>query len=201
MTLCPDLYLMRHGQTFWNVEGRLQGRLNSDLTPRGRQQAADLAAIIRSIDAPCFSSPQGRALETARIAFEGREFRVDSRLAEIDVGEFTGMRLADLRQSHPAIFINDLDWYDQTPSGEHFTELHARCRDFLADLNGPALIVTHGVTLRMLRLLAMGWPLSRLGELTVEQGALHVIRERNHQIWRKTCLQRSRGLDSARTAG
>ncbi|MDB6175957.1 histidine phosphatase family protein [Paracoccus sp. Z330] len=199
---CPDIFLMRHGQTMWNLQGRLQGRLDSNLTDQGKSQAADLARIIAPIQADRFSSPQGRAMETARIAFSDNSFRIDARLAEIDVGDFTGHCLSDLQKSHPKIFESGgIDWYDMTPSGEHFSQLHDRCREFLADLAGPALIVTHGITLRMLRVIAMDWPATRINDLPVEQGVVHAIRDRSHSVLRKTCNQAARGLDSPRHAG
>lgn len=193
----PDLYLMRHGQTVWNTETRLQGRLDSELTELGRSQARDLAGLVGPIHATRFSSPQGRAVATARLAFNGKGFRRDARLAEIDTGDFTGQRLDDLASEYPEIFDGDqLDWYDKTPNGEHFDQLRDRCLSFLHDLDGPALIVTHGVTLRMLALLALGLPLDQIGRLPVEQGVVLAIRDGAHKLMRKSSHQVATGLDS-----
>ena len=181
----PDLLLMRHGQTVWNAEGRLQGRLDSPLTPLGEAQARRQAWLLRDImpDAARHASPAGRARQTARIAFAGRPFRDDPRLREIDIGDFTGKSMAELAAAHPALFAGGgLDWYDRAPGGEHFRGLEARARAFLEDLDGPALVVTHGITLRMLRLVAMGLPLARLGEMPVLQGALHLVSGGRHRV-------------------
>ncbi|MBC9247229.1 histidine phosphatase family protein [Paracoccus sp. 11-3] len=181
----PDLYLIRHGETEWNAEGRMQGVLDSPLTPKGRAQAARMAALVNGVQGQRFSSPQGRALETGQIVFHGTDFVTDQRLAEIDIGEFTGQLIADLRISHPTIFDgNGLAWYDKAPGGEHLDGLFRRAASFLDDLTGPAIIITHGITLRMLRLLALSWPLSRLEALPTEQGAVHVVRGGHHEIWR-----------------
>ncbi|RNF35765.1 histidine phosphatase family protein [Paracoccus methylarcula] len=181
----PDLYLMRHGQTEWNLAGRMQGRSDSPLTELGMAQAARQSELIGDVTAERISSPQGRALRTADVVFAGKEFRVDSRLCEIDVGEFTGHRVEELRPAHPECFAGSpLDWYDRSPGGENFTQLSVRCQSFLDDLTGPALIVTHGITLRMLRILALGLPRSRLADLPVEQGAVHVVRKAAHEVWR-----------------
>ncbi|MDP0926040.1 histidine phosphatase family protein [Paracoccus onubensis] len=181
----PDLYLMRHGQTEWNLAGRLQGLRDSPLTARGLAQAGRQARLIAGIGAARYSSPQGRAVRTAEIVFGDMPFTTDDRLREIDVGEFTGHSLEDLQRQRPELFTGaPIDWYDRTPGGEHLEQLSARCRSFLAGLPGPALIVTHGITLRMLRIHALGWPLSRIGELTVEQGAVHVIRNAAQEVWR-----------------
>lgn len=181
----PELYLMRHGQTEWNAAGRMQGRLDSRLTATGIEQAQRQARLIAHLEADRYSSPQGRALQTAGIVFEDRDFAIDERLREIDIGDFTGRLTEDLHREYPECFTGSrLNWYDRTPDGEHFEQLSARCRDFLADLPGPSLIVTHGITLRMLRILALDWPLSRLEELTVEQGAIHVIQKGEQEVWR-----------------
>ena len=179
----PDLYLMRHGETVWNAEGRLQGRLDSPLTEAGRTQAQRQARLVRDIAAKRYSSTAGRAVETARIVFAGQEFQQDARLQEIDIGSFAGRLWHDLRAEHPEVTAGGwLDWYDRAPGGELFAGLEARARDFLHSLQEPALIVTHGITLHMLRLIAMDLPMSRLGELPVMQGALHIVSAGRHRM-------------------
>ena len=181
----PDLYLMRHGQTEWNAQGRLQGRQDSPLTPLGVAQARRQAWILRDLAALSrHASPAGRAQQTARIVFAGADFASDARLHEIDIGSFTGLTGPALRAAHPALFTHGpLHWYDHAPGGEHFAGLQARVRAFLRDLDGPALIVTHGVTLRMLRLEAMGLPLDRLAEMPVLQGAVHRVSRGRHEMF------------------
>lgn len=185
MAVTPTLYLLRHGQTEWNAQGRLQGRLDSPLTDLGRMQARRQAQLVAGLepDLPCWCSTAGRAVETARIALGARPFRLDARLTEIDIGRFTGMTMAELRAADPEGFAGGgLDWYDRTPGGEGFAALHARVSAFLAGLAGPAIIVTHGITLRMIRLVAMGLPLTRLAEMPVFQGALHRVSAGRHQV-------------------
>lgn len=181
----PDLYLMRHGQTEWNAAGRMQGRLDSPLTALGLAQAERQRDLAAGIAAARFASPQGRALATARIVFGPAPFATDPRLVEIDIGDFTGEAYLPLRARLPQVFAGGrLDWYDRAPGGEGFAGLSARCRAFLDGLDGPALVVTHGITLRMLRIMALGWPLSRLDEMSVEQGAIHVVAGGRHELLR-----------------
>ncbi|SEO13445.1 probable phosphoglycerate mutase [Paracoccus alcaliphilus] len=181
----PDLYLMRHGQTEWNLAGRLQGRLDSPLTDKGIAQAERQRGLVAGVDAARYASTQGRAQASARIVFDGAAFAGDDRLVEIDIGDHAGSSYAALRARMPEIFTGGrLDWYDRVPGGEGFSGLEARCRAFLDGLTGPALIVTHGITLRMLRVLALGWPMARLPHYSVEQGAVHVIRDGRSEIWR-----------------
>ena len=177
----PDLYLIRHGQTLWNAEGRLQGRLDSPLTDLGRAQAAALRPLLCGLTARRLSSPLGRAVQTARILFGDGPFATDDRLAEIDLGGFSGRLLADLRADLPDAFADPPHaWYDRIPDGEGLAGLSDRLSAFLADLPGPAVIVTHGMALAMLCSLATGQPLHRVHAACQRQDVLHVVRSGRH---------------------
>lgn len=180
----PELYLLRHGQTEWNLQGRLQGRSDSPLTALGRAQAARQAELVADLpDMARFSSPAGRAVDTARIVFAGKPFVQDARLHEIDIGDFSGQTEAQLRAAHPDLFADGgIGWYDRTPNGEGFAAMQARLRSFLDELRGPAIIVTHGITLRMIAALALGLPWARMGQVPMIQGALHRIGAGTHRI-------------------
>nr|WP_256447509.1 histidine phosphatase family protein [Paracoccus sp. C2R09] len=167
--------MIRHGETTWNRAGRLQGAMDAPLTARGVAQAHKLAVLVRSLPGRRFCSPQGRAQATADIAF-GPGFTTDERLREIGIGAFAGLLLTDLRRDHPHLFTNDLSWYDRCPDGEGFEALARRCRSFLGDLDGPAVILTHGITLRMLRLLVLGLPMDRISDGDAGQGRVHLLR-------------------------
>lgn len=183
----PDLYLLRHGQTEWNRLGRLQGRLDSALTDLGHAQAARQAELVARLPAQMarFSSPAGRAVATARIVFGPKPFLQDARLHEIDIGDFTGATEATLRADHPQLFADGgIAWYDRAPKGEGFAALEARVRDFLTNLRGPAIIVTHGMTLRMMIAVATKRPAAQMGQIQMTQGALHQIGASGHRILR-----------------
>lgn len=170
---------MRHGETEWNAAGRLQGGLDAPLTRLGRQQARRQAQLLRGVPPHVarYCAPAGRAVATAQIAFGGQGFTRDDRLREIGIGGFAGRKLCDLARENPMVFAGEgtLDWYDRIPDGEGFAVLEARARAFLADLRGPAIIVTHGITLRMLRLVAMGRSLDQIARHPVFQGAVHHV--------------------------
>ena len=155
----PELYILRHGETMWNAENRMQGELNSPLTEKGRRDAARQGAILAALDLAGFtflSSPQGRAFQTAGIALAGVADRIhtDERLREIGVGDWSGR----LRDELPRPKGKDpfLAQYEIAPNGEGFARLKLRCRAFLADLSGPAVLVTHGITSSMIRGLVVG---------------------------------------------
>ncbi|MBA4492095.1 histidine phosphatase family protein [Paracoccus sp. S1E-3] len=179
---------MRHGQTEWNAAGRMQGHMDSPLTALGRQQAARQAAIMAGIldrtpGLSLVASPLGRAVETAGIVFGPRPFTQDARFREISVGAFEGRTRTDLEAAYPALFgLSWLGWYDHAPGGERLPDLRARVTEALLALQGPAAIVCHGITLRMIRLIVLGWPDTRLEEMEVRQGAVHLMRDGQHQM-------------------
>lgn len=172
----PDLWLLRHGETEWNKERRMQGRRDSALTALGRAQAARQAKLIPTEDVTRVASPLGRARQSAEIVFGGLPFTTDERLAEIDIGAWSGQMLTDLTAQHPQLFSgHPLDWYNHAPGGEGLAGLEARARAFLASLDRPTVAVTHGITLRMLRALTQGLPFSGELDTRFPQDAVHRI--------------------------
>lgn len=175
----PDLFLMRHGETVWNREDRMQGRLDSPLTGLGIRQAQRQGAIVRDIlarrsDLGIWSSPLGRARQTAEIVFGDAAIRFDPRLSEIDIGGFSGRLRADCASGQDAPETR-FSWYDRTPGGERISQVETRIRSFLKDLPGPALVMTHGITLCVIQAVATGLPLSDIGDLPMQQGTVHAI--------------------------
>ncbi|PRY94937.1 putative phosphoglycerate mutase [Hasllibacter halocynthiae] len=177
-----ELLVLRHGQTRWNAEGRWQGRLNSPLTPLGIRQATRQGEILAGLDLSglaAFSSPSGRAIETAGIAVAPHldPVRTDDRLMEIDVGRWSGRLRGELMPMRPDEEFGDeaLDLYWGAPGGEGPGPLRARCTAFLGGLRGPAVLVCHGITGRMLRAVALGLGDDALGDLPGGQGVVHRI--------------------------
>ena len=155
----PPLYILRHGETTWNAEGRLQGRHDSPLTDRGRAQAACQQRILQACDLRGFrliSSPQGRALATAQIALDGvaGTLETDPDLVEVGMGDWAGGYRQPLLDQTGA--EDGFALYDLAPNGEGLPGLRHRCTAFLARMTDPAVLVTHGITSRMLRLILTG---------------------------------------------
>ena len=179
----PDLLIMRHGETEWNREGRMQGALDSNLTPLGRQQAAAQHAILKRIGIDgwrVLSSPQGRALQTAEIAMAGLgEIETDDRLAEITVGAWSGRLRQDCLAELPSDAVVEdtpdgaLALYEYAPQGEGFEALRIRAQSLLDSLTGPTVLITHGITSRMLRAVVLGQPTENLGKLPGGQGVVY----------------------------
>jgi probable phosphoglycerate mutase len=159
MASFPEVYILRHGETEWNAENRMQGALNSPLTAKGKMDAELQAGILAGHDLTGFDywcSPQARAVQTAGIALArvADWIRTDDRLREIGVGEWAGL----LRDTLPMPDGPDpvAAQYAMAPGGEGFARLEARCIAFLSDLTGPAVLVTHGITSRVLRRILAG---------------------------------------------
>ena len=182
------LLILRHGETEWNREGRLQGALDSPLTDLGRAQAARQGRLLRDFGVTGWAwrvSPKDRAMETARIASEGLgvDLSEDLRLVEIDVGAWTGLRRDDLVEENPQFFemMDEMLWYDHAPGGEGLIAVAKRAEQFLSDLDGPTIVVPHGITSRILRCLALGLDPMRFAERPGRQGVVYHV-ERGVQI-------------------
>lgn len=157
------IYLLRHGQTRYNAEQRLQGRCNSDLTARGEAQAVAMGARLRALLAEpeswaLYASPLGRARQTAllvcqQLGIEPARIHWDERLVELGMGEWEGCRLPDLLEDHPELDIGKPDWYLQAPGGESLQSIQRRAQGWLLDgaVAERAIVVSHGLLGAMLR--------------------------------------------------
>jgi broad specificity phosphatase PhoE len=174
----PDLLILRHGQTEWNLAKRVQGELDSPLTPLGRAQAAAQGRLLASFGIAgwdVWTSPQGRAADTAQIALGPvAALRHDPRLAEITMGHWSGLYRHDIAAEVPHLFEtqDDLALYDHAPDGEGLEALYTRTGSFLAELTRPSVIVTHGITSRMLRCHALGLDAGAFDKLPGGQGVV-----------------------------
>ena len=154
------LYLIRHGETDWNAEGRLQGGRDIPLNDRGRAQAREagqkLAALVpaaASLDYLC--SPMGRARETMELLRETlglpREaYAVDQRLSEITFGSWEGQTWREVRKLDPAR-ANARErhkWAFVPPGGESYAMLRERILPVFAGLARDTVVVSHGGVMR-----------------------------------------------------
>lgn len=181
----PAMYLLRHGQTEWNIASRLQGKLDSPLTEIGRGQALRQRQLLRPIlnetpDIQVFCSPQGRALKTAKIALENQSktLRSEPRLREISAGSWDGTHLEDIERTHGHLFEqarNAFELMFLAPDGEGERSVLDRCSAFLSERTEPAILVTHGATLCVLRGLLRGLAFEDTLDLGHEQGCIYKI--------------------------
>jgi len=161
------IYLVRHGQTEFNLAHRHHGWTDSPLTALGREQArragAVLAGLIVPDDLAVFCSPLGRAVDTARIilvaAGIAAPLRTDPDLMEIGMGSSEGLTEAEMRARYPALApaSQQASMSLRSPDGESLEALAARLdralRRVRADPSGTQIVVSHGVAIRMLQVL------------------------------------------------
>ena len=162
--MSPLVYFVRHGQTDWNAENRLQGQADIDLNALGRQQATEnghkLAKLIRDPQAFDFvASPMKRTRDTmerlrAAMGLDPKAYRTDARLVEVNFGDWQGFTYAELEAQHPGISSKrSLDKWDYRPSGEaaeSYQMLYERIKPWFEEISGDTVCVTHGGVIRTL---------------------------------------------------
>lgn len=195
------LYLVRHGETDWNKERRIQGQADIPLNEFGRSLAKKTAAGLKEVPfAVCFSSPLDRALETAKLILSGRDVPViaDERIEEMAFGEWEGKCCSKEGWELPGrfqAFFDDPVHYEPAEGGESFREVRDRTGEFLSWLGGQKqyaseniLITTHGAALAGMLNYMKGSPLSEywgqgvhkncaVTEVLVEDGAFQILSE------------------------
>ncbi|MFS0784557.1 histidine phosphatase family protein [Bacillus sp. 1P06AnD] len=154
------LYIMRHGETEWNVEKRMQGWLDSPLTLRGRSNVEKLKERLAHIPFEAiYCSPSKRTMETASILKGDRRIKFVEMegLREIHMGNWEGCKQEEISKNDPDLFEHF--WHKphlyHHPSGETFFELQERALKSISEIEanhmaGNVLIVTHTVVIKSL---------------------------------------------------
>lgn len=159
------IYVIRHGQTDWNAESRLQGQKDIPLNDTGRQQATGngiaLGAILGADTAQFdfVASPLGRTRETMErlrraMDLDPTAYRTDDRLKELSFGDWEGFTLPELKRSVPERIAErrKVKW-DFIPPGddaESYEILSWRVAAWLKDVKKPTVCVSHGGVIRAL---------------------------------------------------
>jgi broad specificity phosphatase PhoE len=164
-----QLFIVRHGETVWNREGRIQGHTDVGLSDRGIEQAAQLARRLGAVrfDA-AYASDLCRASETAAVILQGREVPLypTPRLREYHKGAFEGLTDAELRSrfpfEYPSYIAKDLDYAPD--GGESTRDVSARMTGVISEikerhLGDSVLVVGHGGSLRAAMMALLGMPL------------------------------------------
>jgi probable phosphoglycerate mutase len=190
MSKYPNIWQLRHGQTFWNAEKRIQGQLESALTPLGIEQANSQARLLPDIlvqNPACFVSPLGRAQQTAKIALGNTSFVTDARLAEVQAGDWQGLTRGEVKDKWPDLYAANpsaLDLFTAAPNSEGFTAFQARVADLLSDLTRPSVIVAHGLLGQVMRGLICELDRAEMSALTNEQGCIYVLENGRETVLR-----------------
>nr|WP_314444304.1 histidine phosphatase family protein [uncultured Sphingomonas sp.] len=142
------LVLVRHGQSIWNAERRLQGQADPPLSSLGAAQARGLAPQLRALRiARSFCSDLQRARQTAELT--GLAAKPDPLWREIDVGEWAGRNVGDLRDQEPALWRRWRAGEHTPPGGEPWSHFSGRITQALDSLpDEDVIVVTHGGVVR-----------------------------------------------------
>jgi probable phosphoglycerate mutase len=187
----PVIYYIRHGETSWNAQGRLQGTQDIALNDLGRRQAAHAGAVLADLlkrdgcdtsALPFVASPLGRARATMELVrgalkLPVETYALDDRLREIGYGVWEGSTLAEMQAADPELYARRLTakWTMAPKGGETYAQVQRRMRDWYDSVTGDTVAVAHGGTARALMVaLGIETPESA-ADLLIEQGAVYVF--------------------------
>ena len=190
------IYLLRHGQTDYNRDGRLQGQTDSQLTSLGMAQVQAMANVLaeqigdtegwRILASPLRRTRQSAAIvsRTLRLPVE-----IDPALIEVGCGAWENRLYADLAKEHPDAFAGR-DWFFRAPQGERFEDVDGRVRPWLA-AQAPEprklIAVAHGVSGSLLRGAYLG--LSREETLAQDMPQDAIFRLAEGSVQRLSCAK------------
>ncbi|NMS89307.1 histidine phosphatase family protein [Clostridioides difficile] len=178
-------YIVRHGQTDWNLLGKTQGHGNSDLTPQGIEQAKELSEDIGkySIDY-IFSSDLGRAMQTAQILGDKLNLEVQKTeaLREMGFGVWEGLLIKEIQKDYSDIYST---WRNEPhlvniPEGETLKLIKDRVDSFIKELNEKydnknIILVTHSITLRVMLLSFLESGMENIYRIKQDNTALNIV--------------------------
>lgn len=193
-TMKPIIYFVRHGETDWNAEGRLQGQRDIPLNDLGRVQAGEVAGVLARLGAPVsdlayWASPLSRACETMERMREGldlapRAYRTDERLKELAFGAWEGLTWAEVERADPALAASRVadKWHVRPPGGENYEDVATRLAAFLRQIERDAVIVAHGGVGRALMALIGGLGTAEAAEIYVRQGVAYLFQNGRFRV-------------------
>jgi len=177
------LTLVRHGETPWNRENRIQGQTDIELSDHGRMQVHKLALSLKEtkIDA-IVCSPLRRAYATAQAiaSFHPIEIQVEKNLRELDHGDFESLTIQELRESHAA-FLKE--WMENPaslsmPNGESLLQVQERACKVIEAIVGASqdtLVVSHGMAIMAILCKIQNMDLSNARKMFVDMASRTVV--------------------------
>ena len=180
-------YLVRHGETAWNRDGRIHGHADVGLNEHGKQQMCALAKRLAGCNlAAVYASDLSRAVESAQILVEGHSIPIetDSDLREFAYGEWEGLTAEEAEARNPEDYARrmalDVDAF-AAPGGENTGQLLHRVRRFYERVvarhepSANVLVVAHAGSIRALLVCLLDLPDDRFWQFRVDCGSLSVV--------------------------
>ena len=181
------LIFVRHGETAYNAENRLQGQLDIPLNARGREQARAIGGTLRNLVGreidrleearAFFASPLERARETMEIARDAmgltpERYRLDPVLKELSFGVWEGLTWSEIEIKDPkGLRARREDRWGFAPGGgESYAMLAERLHPWLEGLSEHAFVISHGGVARVLMALIAGIPQAKAVRTPIIQG-------------------------------
>ncbi|EGR0767828.1 histidine phosphatase family protein [Vibrio parahaemolyticus] len=190
------IFVLRHGETEFNADKKLQGHCNSSLTSKGSDQARRVGTTLKQYveNRPfrVYSSTLGRALQTSQIVCEELNYSYENlnkepRLKEFSLGEWEQRTIPSLEQEIPNLLAQN-DWYLQAPNCETYESVRERLSSWLSDVahDEDIVVVSHGLTGIVLRGLLLGMDYTQLWQQDLPQDAFFIIED--GRITRVNCV-------------
>ena len=188
----PTIYFVRHGETDWNAEARLQGQRDVPLNDFGRVQAEEAGARLRGLvaryeDLAFVASPLSRTRETMErlrdsIGLAPTAYRTDERLRELSFGRWEGLTWKEVRRADPhgAAARQRDKWGYVPPGGESYAMLADRVAPALAELTRDTVVVSHGGVARATLALRCGIGRTEAPVIDIWQGRILIIEGSRH---------------------
>jgi len=161
-----QLWLIRHGETDWNVQRRFQGSSEEPLNENGQKQAKSLAPRLQNMHFDAiYASDLIRVRQTAELALDSRSNQVqfDARLREVDFGNWEGLQWEEIRTRYPDDFARWIADRNENPhGGDTLSDVVERVKNFLQDIrqqhneDATILLFAHGGSLAILISLLLG---------------------------------------------
>ncbi|MFL0815505.1 histidine phosphatase family protein [Vibrio parahaemolyticus] len=190
------IFVLRHGETEFNADKKLQGHCNSSLTSKGSDQARRVGTTLKQYveNRPfrVYSSTLGRALQTSQIVCEELNYSYENlnkepRLKEFSLGEWEQRTIPSLEQETPNLLAQN-DWYLQAPNCETYESVRERLSSWLSDVahDEDIVVVSHGLTGIVLRGLLLGMDYTQVWQQDLPQDAFFIIED--GRITRVNCV-------------
>lgn len=190
------IFVLRHGETEFNADKKLQGHCNSSLTSKGCDQARRVGTTLKQYveNRPfrVYSSTLGRALQTSQIVCEELNYSYENlnkepRLKEFSLGEWEQRTIPSLEQEIPNLLAQN-DWYLQAPNCETYESVRERLSSWLSDVahDEDIVVVSHGLTGIVLRGLLLGMDYTQVWQQDLPQEAFFIIED--GRITRVNCV-------------
>ncbi|AGB09776.1 histidine phosphatase family protein [Vibrio parahaemolyticus] len=190
------IFVLRHGETEFNADKKLQGHCNSSLTSKGSDQARRVGTTLKQYveNRPfrVYSSTLGRALQTSQIVCEELNYSYENlnkepRLKEFSLGEWEQRTIPSLEQEVPNLLAQN-DWYLQAQNCETYESVRERLSSWLSDVthDEDIVVVSHGLTGIVLRGLLLGMDYTQVWQQDLPQDAFFIIED--GRITRVNCV-------------